>query len=51
MVMKALADNRMLSLITPVIYGSSKVIAFYKKQLNIEEFNYSQVRNKGQFAH
>ncbi len=49
-VMKALADNRMLSLITPVIYGSSKVIAFYKKQLNIEEFNYSQVRNKGQFA-
>ncbi len=23
---------------------------FYKKQLNIEEFNYTQVRNKGQFA-
>jgi len=49
-VIKALADTRMLSLITPVIYGSAKVVAFYKKQLNIEEFNYSQVRNKGQFA-
>lgn len=49
-VIKALADNRMLSIITPVIYGSAKVISFYKKIMNIEEFNYSQVKNKGQFA-
>jgi 4-hydroxythreonine-4-phosphate dehydrogenase len=35
---------------TPVIYGSSKVISFYKKLLNIEEFNYSQVKSRGQFA-
>ena len=47
---KALSDNRLLSIITPVVYGSAKVISFYKKQLNIEEFNYTQVRNKGQFA-
>lgn len=46
-VMKALADTRLLSLITPVIYGSAKVISFYKKQLNIEEFNYAQVKSKG----
>jgi 4-hydroxythreonine-4-phosphate dehydrogenase len=49
-VIKALADNRLLNMITPVIYGSARAISFYKKQLNIEEFNYSQVRNKGQFA-
>jgi 4-hydroxythreonine-4-phosphate dehydrogenase len=49
-VMKALADNRVLNLITPVIYGSTRVISFYKKLLNIEEFNYTPVRNKGQFA-
>lgn len=49
-VIKALADNRMLSLVTPVVYGSSRVISFYKKLMNIEEFNYSQVRGKGQFA-
>lgn len=49
-VLKALTDNRLLNIITPVIYGSAKVISFYKKQLNIEEFNYTQVRNKGQFA-
>lgn len=50
-VLKALADNRILSLFTPVIYGSSKVVSHYKKLLNIEEFNYSQVRAKGQLAH
>jgi 4-hydroxythreonine-4-phosphate dehydrogenase len=49
-VIKALADNRLLAMITPVIYGSAKVISFYKKQLNIEEFNYTQVRTKGQYA-
>jgi len=49
-IMKTLADHRLFNLLTPVIYGSSKVIAFYKKQLNIEEFNYSQVRNRGQYS-
>jgi 4-hydroxythreonine-4-phosphate dehydrogenase len=50
-VIKALSDNRILSLFTPVIYGSAKAISHYKKLLNIEEFNYSQVRAKGQLAH
>lgn len=49
-VMKSIADSRILSMLTPVIYGSAKVISFYKKQLNIEEFNYSQVKTRGQFA-
>src|SRR4051812_22488206 len=50
-VIKALSDNRLLTIVTPVVYGSAKVISFYKKLLNIEEFNYTQVRTKGQFAH
>ena len=49
-VMKAVSDNRLHNIVTPVIYGSAKVISFYKKILNIEEFNYTQIRNKGQFA-
>lgn len=49
-VIKALSDNRLMSLLTPVVYGSSKVLSYYKKLLNIEEFNYSQVRNRGQYA-
>lgn len=49
-VIKSLADNRLLNMITPVIYGSSKILSFYKKQLNMEEFSYSQVRNPGQYT-
>lgn len=39
-ILKSLKDNRILIDFTPVIYGSTKVISFYKKQLNIQEFNY-----------
>jgi 4-hydroxythreonine-4-phosphate dehydrogenase len=39
-IVKALHDNRILTDITPVVYGSNKVIAHYKKQLNLQEFNY-----------
>ena len=48
-VIKALADNRLLSMATPVLYGSTRVLSFYRKLMNLEEFNYSQVKNKGQF--
>ncbi|HEY5691400.1 MAG TPA: 4-hydroxythreonine-4-phosphate dehydrogenase PdxA [Cyclobacteriaceae bacterium] len=48
-IIKCLADNRILQMITPVVYGSPKVLSFYRKLLNLEDFNYSQVKNKGQF--
>src|SRR5258708_866074 len=48
-VIKALADNRLLNILTPVIYGSTRVLSYYRKLMELEEFNYSQVRNKGQF--
>ena len=39
-IIKALADERMLDLCTPVIYGSSKLFGFYKKQIhNIDQIN------------
>lgn len=49
-IMKALADHRLFNMLTPVVYGQAKVLSFYKKILNIEEFNYTQVRNRGQYA-
>jgi 4-hydroxythreonine-4-phosphate dehydrogenase len=49
-IIKALSDSRMLALFTPVIYGSARVLSHYKKILNNEEFNYTQVKTKGQFA-
>jgi 4-hydroxythreonine-4-phosphate dehydrogenase len=48
-IIKALADNRILNLITPVVYGSTRVLSFYRKLMNLEEFNYSQVKAPGQF--
>jgi 4-hydroxythreonine-4-phosphate dehydrogenase len=50
-IIKTLADARLLNLLTPVIYGSTKALSFYKKHFNINEFNYSQAKNAGQFFH
>ena len=39
-IIKALADERILDMCTPVIYGSSKIFGFYKKHIhNIENIN------------
>lgn len=39
-IIKALADERILDTCTPVIYGSSKLFAFYKKTIhNLEQIN------------
>jgi 4-hydroxythreonine-4-phosphate dehydrogenase len=48
-IIKALADPRLLSMMTPVVYGSTRVLSYYRKLMNLEEFNYSQVKTKGQF--
>ncbi|MTI20855.1 4-hydroxythreonine-4-phosphate dehydrogenase PdxA [Fulvivirga sp. RKSG066] len=42
---KALRDSRLLKYITPVIYGSTKTLAYYRKALKAEDFNYSQVKD------
>lgn len=42
-IIKSLEDNRILKQFTPVIYGSGKVISFYRKQLDKENFNYQQI--------
>jgi 4-hydroxythreonine-4-phosphate dehydrogenase len=44
-IIKALEDPRMLEICTPVIYGSPKVAAYHKKVLNIETFNFHQIRS------
>lgn len=43
-VIKALADDRILDMITPVIYGSSKVLSYYRKAMRINDFNYFQLQ-------
>lgn len=44
-IMKALSDNRLFDMFTPVIYGLSKVLAYYRKNFNFKDFNYNIVSN------
>ena len=38
---KALSDHRILQYCTPVIYGSNKILAYYKKVAGTEHFKYA----------
>lgn len=44
-IMKSLIDTRILKYLTPVIYGSTKILSYYRKNLSMDEFNYSQVKD------
>ena len=48
---KALSDKRMLGLMTPVIFGSSKVISFYRKQLEYDRFNFMTIKGIDDIAY
>jgi len=42
-IMKSLEDTRILESITPVIYGSARIFSFYRKALNMPNFNYIKI--------
>lgn len=44
-IIKSLSDNRMLDLLTPVIFASNRVINFYKKGLPDFNFNFTSLRD------
>lgn len=43
-IMKTFQDNRMLSICTPVVYGSSKVAMFHRKALGITDFSFHEIK-------
>ena len=47
-ILKAFADAQMLNLLTPVLYGQSKVFSYYKKNFGMEDFGYSLTRDARQ---
>ncbi len=47
-IIKALKDNRLFEMFTPVIYGLSKVLSYHRKNLNFFDFNYKVVRDARQ---
>lgn len=50
-IIKSLEDNRILKQFTPVIYGSGKVISYYRKNLNKESFSYQQISHIDKVVH
>ncbi|WP_194974315.1 4-hydroxythreonine-4-phosphate dehydrogenase PdxA [Aquiflexum lacus] len=50
-IIKALLDNRLQKLVTPVIYAHGKVLSFYRKQLGLEDFNFMQIRSIEEVHH
>jgi 4-hydroxythreonine-4-phosphate dehydrogenase len=47
-IIKALEDERMCELCTPIIFGSAKLIGYYKKVLGVENFAVNQVNTARQ---
>lgn len=45
LIIKMMAENRICEICTPVLYGSSKVAAYYRKTLNVENFNLNSIQN------
>ena len=50
-ILKTMADPRMLETFIPVIYGSSKAAAFYRKQLDIQGLNFNTVNSIEEINH
>src|SRR6056297_1324363 len=44
-IIKSLSDSRILELCIPIIYGSPKAAAYHKKAIEMEEINFTTIRN------
>ncbi len=47
-IIKTFSDSRLLKLLTPVVYGSGKIISYYRKILSADSFSYNQIRELNQ---
>ena len=50
-ILKALADARVYTQFTPLIYGHGKALTHYKKLLNLEDFYFTQIRSLEEIQH
>lgn len=49
-IIKALADNKIMDLCIPVVYGLAKVATYYKKSLDLHDFNFQFIKNLNQVS-
>lgn len=50
-IIKTFSDDRIFKQMTPVVFGNAKVLSFYRKQFNVEKFQYSSVKSIQQLSH
>ena len=50
-IIKTFTDSRFLEMCTPIFYGSSKVVSYHRKALNINDFSFNQIKNAEQVNH
>ena len=48
LIIKAFSDQRLRELCTPIVYGSTRVLNFYRKTLDVEKFSYNVIQNPSQ---
>ena len=44
-IIKALNDNKMMEICTPVVYGLAKVASYHRKSLDIQDFSFQFIKN------
>jgi 4-hydroxythreonine-4-phosphate dehydrogenase len=47
-IIKCLSDPRINEICTPIVYGSAKVAGYYRKQIELENFSFHQIRHAGE---
>ncbi len=50
-ILKALEDNRILELCTPIIYGSAKIASQYRKQLGLQDYKLNIIESPADARH
>ena len=44
-IIKSLMEPKLLDFFTPIVYGSSKIASYYRKALNLTDFNFNLIKN------
>jgi len=47
-IIKALADNRILAFCTPIVYGNTKVASYYRKNVGVSDFSFNVIQSADQ---
>jgi 4-hydroxythreonine-4-phosphate dehydrogenase len=50
-IIKTFADNRMMEICTPIVYGSSKVSTYHRKAMGVNDFSFNYIKSLKEVNH